>query len=55
MGIIRASNIMRLVITVSFVSIKYGLVLLWLLKEHVWAIKRWFHRGVLCVSNVTLP
>lgn len=55
MGVIRAPNIMRLVITVSFVNIKYGLVLLWLFKEHVQAIKSRFHRGVLCVLNVTLP
>lgn len=55
MGIIRASNIMRLLITASFVNTKYGLVMLWLFKEHVQAIKSRSHRGVLCVFNVTLP
>lgn len=55
MGLIRASNITRLVIMVSFVNIKYGLVLLWLFKEHVWVTKSRFHSGVLCVLNVTLP
>lgn len=51
MGIIRASNIMRRLVTAAFVNAKYGLALLGLFKEHV---RSGDHMRVLCVLNVTL-